>query len=391
MLRTLSASSKASWALAVLTLSLGACSTPGGGDTGGAGAGVAGAGTAGVGAAGVGAAGAGAAGVGAAGVGAAGAGVAGAGAAGAGTAGLGAAGAGSADAGAAGAGAAGAAGPVKSAGCGMDNNDSSTAWTKHTTMVTVPAKYSTVYNNRIYWSRPPAGYDAQTPYRLVIWGQGCGLGTTPDQPIPTDSNTAEAASSILVELDPTQTNPTGGAQCFSAGPDGDNADSPEIPYFDQVVSEMENEFCIDKSHIFQGGYSSGGWFSALMSCVRANIIHGTGWAAAGIQHNHDACNGPMPALITRGMQDTGTPLDQTMDAIEGLRVRNGCATTTTPWRPTWAAGEPQADTSSCVSYDGCMTGYPLVWCPTQGGHTNTTGDTKLTIYGLWKLWTTLPN
>jgi hypothetical protein len=100
--------------------------------------------------------------------------------------------------------------------------------------------------------------------------------------------------------------------------------------------------------------------------------------------------GPVAALITRGAMDTGTPLDQTMQAIESIRTRNGCGTTTKPWTPTWNPGEQPADTSSCVTYDGCMTGYPLVWCPTQGGHTNTEGDTLLTRNGLWKLWSTLP-
>ncbi len=278
-----------------------------------------------------------------------------------------------------------------SAGCGTDNTDSPTQWTAHNIMVTtVAAAYKANYTNRLYWSRPPASYDKTKPYHLIIWGQGCGLGAMPES-IPPIENPEAAASSIVVLLDPTKANPTGGGECFSAGPDGDNTDSPEIPFFDQVVSEMENEFCIDKSEIFQAGYSSGGWFSSLMSCVRTNVIRGTGWAAAGLQKNHDACVGPVPALITRGVQDVGTPLDQTMQAVESIRMRNGCATTTKPWTPTWNAGEEKADTSSCVTYDGCMAGYPLVWCPTPGAHTNTENDTHLTRDGLWKLWSTLPN
>ncbi len=127
-----------------------------------------------------------------------------------------------------------------------------------------------------------------------------------------------------------------------------------------------------------------------MSCVRTNVLRGVGWVAAGLQHNHDACTGPVAALITRADMDTGTPADQTQDAVDGIRMRNGCATTSKPWTPTWAAGEMKADTSSCVLYDNCMPGYPLVWCPTMGAHTNTEGTTYLTRDGLWKLWSTLP-
>jgi poly(3-hydroxybutyrate) depolymerase len=210
--------------------------------------------------------------------------------------------------------------------------------------------------------------------------------------VPPTENPAAAAASIIVELDPNQAN----HQCFSAGPDGNNPDSPEVPYFDQVVSTMENEFCIDQSKIFMGGYSSGGWFTSLMTCARANVIHGAGWAAAGLQSNHPTCGGPVPALITRAMMDDGTSLTDTMAAVDNLRMRNGCAATSKPWMPTWTAGQEHADISSCVLYDDCMPGYPLVWCATQGGHTNTDGDplgglnTHLTRDALWQLWSTLP-
>jgi hypothetical protein len=284
-----------------------------------------------------------------------------------------------------------------SAGCGKaPNTDSPTAWTQHNIVVTTAAAYTANFANRIYWTRPPYGYDQNKPVKLILWGQGCGQGASAE-PVPPSQNplitgksaggTVTPGAAVIVQLLASQKQPN---HCYSAGPDGDAADSPEIPYFDQVVSEVENEFCIDKSKVFIGGYSSGGWESGLMSCVRTNVLRGTGWAAAGLQKNHAACTGPVAALITRGMSDPGTPLQQTLDAVESIRMRNGCGTTTKPWTPTWNAGEMQADTSACVAYDGCMAGYPLVWCPTPGGHTNTEGDTHLTRYGLWKLWSTLP-
>ncbi len=287
----------------------------------------------------------------------------------------------------------------KSAGCNQPTTELPSKWNQHNIMVTaVASAYAAKFTSRIYWTRPPVSYDNTKPYSLFIWGQGCGQGPTAESIPPSENPEVAGAAAtlttptipgnaVVVELLASQ-----GQQnhCYSAGPDGDNADSPEIPYFDQVLSEVEAAYCIDKSKVFIGGYSSGGWESALMSCVRTNVLRGTGWAAAGLQLNHPACVGPVAALITRGMADPGTPLDQTMQAIESIRTRNGCAATTKPWTPTWNAGEEQADTSSCVSYDGCMPGYPLVWCPTPGAHTNTESDTHLTRDGLWKLWSTLP-
>jgi hypothetical protein len=108
-----------------------------------------------------------------------------------------------------------------------------------------------------------------------------------------------------------------------------------------------------------------------------------------MQSNHLPCEGPIAALITVGLQDAES-VNGAAPALESIRMRNGCGTTTKPWMPTWSATEGKADTSSCVSYDGCMPGYPLVYCPTPGAHTNTEGDSKLTRFGLWKLWSTLP-
>jgi poly(3-hydroxybutyrate) depolymerase len=302
------------------------------------------------------------------------------------TGGAGAAGTGGA-AGTAGAGGTAPTGVVKSMGCGKDNTDASNKWTQHNIMVTkVATAYTAKFTNRIYWTRPPATYDKNMPYNLIIWGQGCGQGPTAEN-IPPAENPGASGASIIVQLLASQMQQN---HCYSAGPDGDAADSPEIPYFDQVVSEVEAEFCINTNRVFMGGYSSGGWESALMSCVRTNVVRGTGWAAAGLQNNHDACGGPVAALITRATMDNGTPLANTMQAVESFRVRNGCAMTSKPWMPTWNAGEEHADTSACMIYDGCMPGYPLVWCPTMGGHTNTEGDTHLTRDGLWKLWSTLP-
>jgi polyhydroxybutyrate depolymerase len=278
-------------------------------------------------------------------------------------------------------------GVVKSAGCTKANAESSATWNQHNIMVTTVAPaYTGKFTNRIYWTKPPAGYDMANTYNLVIWGQGCGQGPTAEN-IPPAENPQLSAKSVIVQLLASQMQQN---HCYSAGPDGDAADSPEIPYFDQVVAEVEAAFCVDKNKVFMGGYSSGGWESGLMSCVRTNVLRGTGWAAAGLQKNHAPCMGPVAALITRATMDNGTPLDQTTAAVESLRMRNGCATTTKPWMPTWNAGEEKADTSMCLAYDGCMAGYPLVWCPTVGGHTNTEGDTHLTRDGLWKLWSTLP-
>ena len=293
----------------------------------------------------------------------------------------GSAGAGASTGGSSGAGGGGGGTPSKmSAGCGKDNADDPTQWKRHDITVTVDAKFTdNFYKQRSYWTRPPKTYDKAVPMPLTIWGQGCGQGNNPESTPMTVGPAADG--SVQVEL----LAPQGKNHCYSAGPDGDDANSPELPYFDQVLAETLANFCIDTSKVFQGGYSSGGWFSALISCNRADKIRGAGWAAAGLQLNHAACAGRVAALITRGADDGGTPLAQTIAARDSLIMRNGCTMETKPWD----MGETAFTTSSCLEYQGCMPGYPVVWCPTPGGHSNGL-DTGLTSKGLWKFWSSLP-
>jgi len=311
----------------------------------------------------------------------------GSGTAGATTAGSGGAAAGAPQGGSAGSGTSGSGGgggggglPKMSGGCGKDNVDDPSAWTKHTITVTVDPMFTDPgFKTRTYWTKPPKMYDKSKPIPLTMWGQGCGQGGSPENVPTNQSGAADAAVQVQFLA------PGNNHACYSAGPDGDSAKSPELPYFDAVLAETEANFCIDTTKVFMGGYSSGAWFTALISCNRTSVVRGVGFVAAGLQLNHDACVGPVAAIIARGVNDGGTPLAQTEAARDSLIMRNGCTTTTMPWDP----GEAMFDASSCVAYQGCMPGYPVVYCPVPGGHTNGL-DIGLSSKGFWHLWSTLP-
>ena len=259
-----------------------------------------------------------------------------------------------------------------SAGCGKDLTELAGMWTTHDTMVTVDAQFAAQAKRR-YFTNPPKTYDPSKPWPLTFWGNGCGTGSTAEGEL-LQSGPASTGS-VQVQL-------LAYKGCFSAGPDGDNVDSPELPYFDQVLAEVEAQYCIDKSKVFVSGYSSGGWFTSLMSCNRADVISAVGWAAAGLQLNHAPCTGQLPAIIVRGANDTGTPAAQTQAAVDSLVMRNGCTAATMPWDP----GEKAFDSSSCLAYQGCAAGFPVVYCSVPGGHTD--GGT-LTSQGFWKFWMSL--
>ena len=64
----------------------------------------------------------------------------------------------------------------RSDGCGQAVMGTHDQWFQHDIQVTVDPEFAADFGARIYWTRPPADYDPNTAYPLVVWGQGCGQG-----------------------------------------------------------------------------------------------------------------------------------------------------------------------------------------------------------------------
>jgi len=253
-----------------------------------------------------------------------------------------------------------------SAGCGMPASQSLMTYVKHDIMVTkLPANLVAMYGKRSYYLRLPTAYDPSRKYTTVFLGPGCG--SNGSQVIPVQD--ASKGDAILVGLSPV-------GSCFQTN----GAASPEIPYFDAVLAELEASTCVDKAHVFVAGFSSGSWLANNLGCPRAGIIRGQGNATGGEPGNQGTCTGPIAAMMAHDTTDTTNLIQWSEAARDRMLKTNGCSTQTEPYD----AGTP----SPCVLYKGCMPGYPVVWCPTTGkGHSP---QVPISTTGFWKFWTSLP-
>jgi poly(3-hydroxybutyrate) depolymerase len=324
--------------------------------------------------------------------GAAGSGAGGSGAAGAtvtGTAGGTGVGGGSATPGAAGAtGTGGATGLTgMSAGCGMDPTEGTGKFNKH--MVTVTGVASTVkaatggasWTNRVYFLDLPSGYDSKKAYPILFGGGGCGgaINSNGDNGgfgvLPSNNKDA-------IQIGMSYVWPQGGGACF----DDDGADTPDLPYFDAILKEVETNYCVDKGKVFVGGYSSGGWESYMLGLARGGVVRGIATAAGGLRMSRPPqANVPIAALLLTGGDDTTNPATGATgsDAAMSLIMQiNGCTgTATVPW-------ETKCDGCGCNRYTGCPAAYPVVRCRPPGqGHTDGGGNFKTAI---WATWMSLP-
>jgi polyhydroxybutyrate depolymerase len=265
----------------------------------------------------------------------------------------------------------------RSPGCGKPVMGSATSWLRHDIDVTVAVEYVPRFSKRAYFTRPPANYDPQKAYPVTFWGHGCGASGAESTPLMGGPAAQNSIHVFLLAI--------GG--CFSTS----KANSPDVPYFDLALSEIESQFCVDKSKIFVSGYSSGAWLSNLLACQRGDVIRGMGTAAGGLPIDRGTCPGPVAAIMTGDTGDTANPIvniDKATGIDRGsgaardrLLMENGCSKETMPWDPMFPG---------CVAYQGCKPGYPVVWCQTSGqGHSNGVQG-GLSPRGFWKFWSTLP-
>jgi hypothetical protein len=229
----------------------------------------------------------------------------------------------------------------------------------------LPAQYAAHFTNRIYYVWLPNGYDPTRRYPTAFLAPGCGQAG--NAPIPLQ--VASQDNAIIVGLNAADT-------CFTKA-----ADTPDIPYFDETLKEVTAAFCVDKSRIYVAGFSSGSWLTNALGCARAGIIRGQGNASGGLPPL-PACTGPIAAMIAFDETDPQDPISGGMMARDRILAANSCGTQTVPYD----IGFP----SPCVEYQGCMPGYPVVWCATVGqGHSDQVA-THISTFGFWQFWSSLP-
>jgi polyhydroxybutyrate depolymerase len=237
----------------------------------------------------------------------------------------------------------GGAGSVPSPGCGMPASDPAGQYVFNKVVMVsgVARKYSL---------RLPAGYDPKRPYRTIFSLHGCGSHN--DQLI----NIQNATGFDAIIIAPEQVS----GNCF----DDQSNMSKDLPVFDALVQWAEANLCVDKARIFSIGFSSGSWMTNILGCQRANVIRAkanvSGGLTGSIVPTRD-CMGNVAGIFLHDSSDTTNPIPGGMHARDVLLQENGCAMTSTPYTDV-----PANTTGLCVQYDGCKSGYPVVWCQTIG-------------------------
>jgi polyhydroxybutyrate depolymerase len=187
----------------------------------------------------------------------------------------------------------------------------------------------------------PPGYSPTTPTPLAFGFHGRNRTHVEFQTIDASGIQTELGSRYIMVYPKSQGGP---------GWNFDAEVPPSIEFFDALYAQMTQNYCVDLSHVFAVGHSSGGYFSIILACRYGSLLRGIGTVAGAIQEQ--MCTTERVAgLLIHGPNDTVVNISGGRGARDQLLARNGCQQATAP-----------GVEAHCQAYQGCAEGFPVQWC-----------------------------
>jgi hypothetical protein len=210
--------------------------------------------------------------------------------------------------------------------------------------------------------RLPANYDKNHPYPLIFafhWNGG-----TSDQLDTGGSNGYWWAYYGL------QRKSNNGA--IFVAPQGlgngwPNSGGQDLTFTDDMVKLLEENLCVDTTHIITSGFSYGGGMSYEIACARAKVFRAAVIYEGGQLSGCDGGNDPIALWQVEGLTDTTVNMSFATPIRDRFVKNNGCTVQNPPQPP---QPPPYLSTGGhiCTDYAGCSSGHPLRWCVSQSGH-----------------------
>jgi poly(3-hydroxybutyrate) depolymerase len=201
----------------------------------------------------------------------------------------------------------------------------------------------------------PSDYDANVQYSLVFAFHGLGSNASQARYY---FGVEEASSGAAIMVYPNGLPKYGNGS--QTGWDW-SLTGEDVDLVDSLLEVTTSTYCIDSSRIFATGHSHGGYFSNFLACARASVLRAIAPVAGGGPFYVSCESDGVAAWIAHGIHDSTVAFSYGEGSRDYWRTHNGCATTSTNTTP-----------SPCVAYDGCDSGFPVVWCAHEetefGGH-----------------------
>ncbi len=216
--------------------------------------------------------------------------------------------------------------------------------------------------SRDYEVRVPASYDPNKPLALTfVYHQS---GGSEASAIAFGLQTAPGAADASIFVYPQGIN----YESYGIGWN-DACSGYDMPFFSNMLSELESSYCIDPNRVFAAGFSWGCDYVTALACCRGANLRAVAVASCSDDFSNPAdyttyfnktCSGTGNTGIRFTYDpggDVGYTAQEFSTTINLYQSFDGCSSSTTA-----------TNVSPCVSHQGCKTA-PLLTCPYPGlGH-----------------------
>ncbi len=229
---------------------------------------------------------------------------------------------------------------------------------------------------RAFTMRIPDNYDPNLPYWLIFTfhiGNGNAWGV--------DNGGSNGYPMAYYGLQMLSKN-----NAFFVAPEGlnavwSNSNGEDVKLVDDMVQSIEDNYCVDTTHLFAQGVSSGGSLAYTLACDRANVFRGVAIYEGSVSTGCENGNDPIAYWQMVGLTDTYFKIDTARPMRDRFAKNNGCAIPDTePPQPLQPPPYSLTAGHMCTDYDGCSSGHPLRWCVHQSGLGNAVVDGTDDLY-----------
>jgi poly(3-hydroxybutyrate) depolymerase len=158
-----------------------------------------------------------------------------------------------------------------------------------------------------------------------------------------------------------------------------NSGGRDMQFVDDMVKLIEENYCVDTSHIFTQGFSYGGGMTYSIACSRAKVFRGAAIFEGAQLSGCEGGNDPIALWQMVGLEDNVCGMGLATPLRDRFVRNNGCTPQDPPEPP---KGPPYQNPGGhiCTDYAGCSAGHPVRWCVHQSGHGNAIVDGTPDLY-----------
>jgi hypothetical protein len=158
-----------------------------------------------------------------------------------------------------------------------------------------------------------------------------------------------------------------------------NSGGQDLKFVDDMVKLIEDNYCVDTTHIFAQGFSYGGGMSYAIACARAKVFRGVAIYEGAQLSGCDGGNDPIALWQMVGLEDNVCGMGMATPIRDRFVKNNGC-TAQNPPQPPKAPPYLNPGGHVCTDYAGCSLRHPVRWCVHQSGHGNAIVDGTGDLY-----------